>query len=109
MATTPTNETQLTARILSAVRAQYPDVWAIKTHGDGYQRRGIPDLLFVADGRLLAVEVKHRKPGESIEHLMNRVSIHQRLELTKLRDAGAVAIVAWSVEQVTDALDDLLP
>lgn len=103
----PRNETQLTKRIVDTVRREYPTIWHLKTHGDGYQRAGIPDLMFVHRGRLLAVEVKHQKPGESVEHLLTRVSARQNIELNDLRAAGATAIVAWTVEQVLEALDAL--
>lgn len=103
--TEPRNETQLTARIVKAVQEKYPEAWVLKTHGNGYQRIGVPDLLVCLRGRLHAFEVKHRKPGETLAHLKTRVSPHQWGEIEKLRGAGAQARVVWEVEQVIDALD----
>lgn len=103
----PSNEAKLVRKIVDAVRSARPNAWFLKVHGDGYQRPGIPDLLFVIDGRLLAVEVKHRKPGESVEHMLGRVSPAQTLEIDSLNAAGALATVAWEVEHVLDAVEEL--
>lgn len=103
----PATESKLVKQIVEAVRDADPTIWHLKVHGDGYQRTGIPDLLFVSRGRLLAVEVKHQKPGESVGHLLSRVSPAQTFEIARLNDAGALAIVAWEVEHVLDALKEL--
>lgn len=95
----PRNETQLTARIVAAIEREYPSAWVLKVHGNGYQRVGIPDLLVCVAGRLVGLEVKHQKPGESVEHLLGRVRAVQAAEIDKLRRAGATAAVVWTVEQ----------
>lgn len=105
--TEPRNETQLTKRITDAVAKRYPAIWQLKTHGSGYQRAGVPDLLLCVSGRLLAVEVKHRKPGESTAAMLSRVSPRQHVELDALHRAGASTMVAWSVEQVMDRIEEL--
>lgn len=101
------NESQLTGQIVRDVKAQHPDAWVLKTHGDAYQRAGVPDLLIAKNGRLLAAEIKHQKPGESIDHLWTRVSPRQRFELNNLQRAGVLSIVAWTSEQVLAALEEL--
>lgn len=93
--------------MINAVHKKYPETWHMVVHGDGYQRAGIPDLLFCHNGHFVAVEVKHQKPGESVEHLLTRVSVRQKNELNKLAEAGATAVVAWSVQQVLDLFEEI--
>lgn len=101
----PRNEKQLTNAIVRAVEERYPDAWILKVHGGGYQRTGVPDLLICVDGQLTALEVKHRKPGETEEHARGRASALQRAEIRRLRKAGAVADVVLSVEEALEALE----
>lgn len=104
----PRNETQLVKRITDAVRAKYPKVWQLKTHGNPYQRAGVPDLLLSVEGRLLAVEVKHQKPGETVARMHSRISPRQHVELEALHASGAATLVAWEVEQVLDAIQKII-
>lgn len=101
------NEKAVTKRIIRAVEKYDPDIWIMKVHGGGYQRAGIPDLLFCVNGMFLAVEVKHRKPGESPQALANRVSPRQKIEIEAITRAGGTAIVAWKPEQVLEALNEI--
>lgn len=94
----PKNETQLTARIVRAIERNYPDAWVLKVHGGGYQRVGVPDLLVCVMGKLIGIEVKHRKPGESFDHMRSRVTDVQWREIEKIRAAGGAANVADSEE-----------
>lgn len=103
----PRNETQLVKRIMDEVKREYPEVWMLKTHGNGYQRIGIPDLLLSIKGRMVAVEVKHQKPGESTAAMQQRVSPRQQVELDALHSSGALAFVAWSVDQVLEKLSEI--
>lgn len=68
---------------------------AIKTHGSAFGHAGTPDVLGCVRGRMIAVEVK--RPGQAATPL-------QAAELRKWEAAGAVALVATSVQQVEDAL-----
>ena len=99
------NEYRLVEATIRAIRERYPNAWVLKTMSDGHQRRGVPDLLVVLSGNLVAIEMKHRKPHESIDHMLSRVSLHQRKELTDLRTAGARAHVCWTVEGALAALE----
>lgn len=98
------NERQLTDRVIREVKKVFPDAWYLKVHGNGYQRGGIPDLLFCVKGRFVAVEMKHQKPGESLEHMRSRLHPLQKKELNSIAGAGGVAVLAWTVDQVIDAL-----
>jgi len=69
--------------------------WTFKVHGGMMQRPGVPDLLATLKGRTVAVEVKTgsatRTPAQRDEH--------ERLER-----AGAISILAHSVDDVEDRL-----
>lgn len=77
-------------------------VWEIKTQSQGFQRRGVPDILacLPPDGRLLAIEVKGPR---------GKVSPEQEAELTQIAASGGLAIVARSLEEVQEALQRAYP
>lgn len=69
-----------------------------KIHGGSiYQASGIPDILACYKGRFIAIEVKRPEGGVT--------SPLQKLKLKQIEDAGGVAIVARSVEEVRDQLE----
>lgn len=59
--------------------------------------RGVPDRIFIKDGRVVFVEFKTPK---------GRLIKLQERELARLRDAGCEACVARSVEEVLAVLAD---
>lgn len=95
----PVNEAGLVKRIVAAIEREWPSAWIFKTHGGPMQRAGVPDLLVSVGGRLVALEVKHRKPGESVKRMGARVTVRQQAEIQRLRDSGATVSVVWTVEQ----------
>lgn len=100
------NETQLVAAITGSIAGRWPNAWSLKVHGGGFQRAGVPDLLVCVEGQLIALEVKHQKPGESEAAMLRRVSALQRRELRKLEEAGAVSAVVWTVEQALEIIEE---
>lgn len=105
-----TNETQLVREIVREVKREYPSAWCFKVHGSPTQTVGTPDLLICVEGLLIAAEVKHRKPGESIEHAYGRATPVQLAQIEVLRRAGAVAGVVISAAEtlalIAQALSD---
>lgn len=101
------NETALVHGIVKALEARCRVLWVLKVHGGSYQRAGVPDLLVCAHGRLLGLEAKHQKPGESRAHMLSRVTLLQHTELDALAGAGAVAAVVASVDDALTALDQI--
>ncbi len=97
--TGPTNETALVKGIRAAIAKEFPDAWQMKVHGGPYQQAGVPDLLVVNEGHLFAFEVKHQKPGESLAHVMNRVSPTQWREIHNIHTAGGTAEVITSASE----------
>lgn len=101
-------ETRLVGRIKGAIRERYPQAFVEKIHGGAYQRKGLPDLLVVVDGRAIGLEVKAQAPGESEQHARKRATPTQLAVLAAMRRAGAVARVVISTEEALRAVEDAL-
>lgn len=86
-------EKNIVAAILRALRER--GYWAVKLHGGPYQVAGLPDVLAIKDGRAAWVEVK--QPGE-------RATPIQEATIEKLRQAGCLAFVATSANEVIETL-----
>lgn len=104
----PTSEAGLVAAIDRAVRKEWPEAWIFKVVGSPFQMTGVPDLLICIEGRLFAPEVKHRKPGESVAATRARATPRQLAQIQLLQQAGAWAGVVISVEEVVEAIRDVL-
>lgn len=98
-------ETKLVTKIKKAIEAAYPEGWVMKVTGGPYQMAGVPDLLVCIEGRLIGIEVKKQRGGESELHARSRVTPLQVAQLEKLRRAGATAGVVLSVEEALDLID----
>lgn len=105
---TAKNEADLVKQITGAVKKKYPDSWVMKVHGGPMQVAGIPDLIIIVHGIVVGAEVKHQKPGESEEHARNRATAIQRLQIKKLRAAGATADVVLSAEETLVLIEQAL-
>lgn len=86
--------------LVAAIRRELDKrgAYTVKTHGSGVGRAGVPDLLCIHRGAGLAIEAKTAR---------GRLSKLQAWELERVRAAGGRAIVARSVEDVRDVLDDI--
>src|SRR3546814_18265267 len=71
-----------------------------KLHGGPYQTAGLPDLIFVIEGRIYGFEVKKQRLGESAEHAYERATILQKAGLADLRRARGVGAVVLRVYAV---------
>lgn len=60
-------------------------------------KAGVPDVVACVDGRFFGIEVKMPK---------GRVSQLQEYNLKKINESGGVGVVARSVEDVKDAVED---
>lgn len=65
---------------------------------------GVPDILALVQGHLFGLEVKHQKPGESLEHAKSRASPAQLLQLKRIKEAGGYGDVVTSVEESLDLI-----
>lgn len=93
------NEAALVRAIARALSHAHPSSWIVKTVGNPYQSSGLPDLLCCIEGRMLALEVKHRKPRESAAHARARATPRQRRVLQMIEQAGGVSGVVLSVDE----------
>lgn len=90
-------EKDVVKKIRKVLDSKYPGFY-FKTHGSGYQRAGIPDILGCYKGRLVGIEVKTPKTR-------NNVSDLQKKCIREINDAGGLAFVAWNTEQVEEMMD----
>ena len=81
-------ESTRSAAIVRWLNAQ-PLTWACTITAGTYTRRGLPDILAIVDGEALAIEVK--QPGAHLTPM-------QAATLDAIRDAGAFAVVARSLD-----------
>lgn len=100
----PGPESVLVASIVTAVKAHWPDAWTFKVHGNPLQEAGVPDLLVCIDGRLIALEVKAARPGETAQHARGRTTMRQQVQLARINKAGGTADTVTSVEEALDAI-----
>lgn len=91
------SESAITAAIVRRLR-EHPETWYVKTHGAGWGRIGVPDILACIAGRFLAIEVK-RSGG--------RLTRMQHHELEQIEAADGIVLVATCVEDVDACLADL--
>jgi hypothetical protein len=95
-----TPEGKVTAAIvrhLKALQKAGAPLWFAKLHGGPMQRAGLPDLIVLIDGRLLAIEVK--RPG-------GKASALQAHTLSAMERAGASSVVACSVGDVSRLIEE---
>ena len=84
-------ESQITAQILDYLHWALPGAWIRKNLGTLGQRRGIPDIEIIYEGRPYFLEVK--TPS-------GKLSKYQETEIEALREAGALVFVVRSIEEV---------
>lgn len=85
-------EKNVVKRILTYLRSDAVGAYANKTHGSPLVTRGTPDIIGCIDGRYLALEVKVDSSGKPTKI--------QAYQIMKIREAGGIAEVVWSVDQV---------
>ena len=79
-------EARLSRQIMKALKER--GAWCFKVHGSEYQPAGIPDILGCYQGIMFGVETK--MPG-------NKPSEIQNYRMAQMQKAGAVVVVAYSV------------
>lgn len=101
----PRTEAQLQNKIWKRIIADHPSAWIFHPVGGPYQTPGIPDLLVVIKGYFIALELKHPKPGESIDHARSRATSQQRMQIRRINAAGGYACVVCSVDEAVRAIE----
>lgn len=69
-----------------------------KEHGGMYTTAGIPDLIVCYKGRFIAFEVKSE---------LGRPTVLQNVAIRKINEAGGIAKIVRSVEEVKDIIKEV--
>lgn len=86
----PRLEATIVGKIIGALKKR-PCSFVYKTHGSGYQRWGIPDILYWEKGVSFAFEVK--RPGKTSTQ-------RQKFTQDEMRKAGVITAQVTSVDEV---------
>ena len=85
-------EQQIQSKILKYLEAN--NFYVFKTINTN--KRGVPDIIALYDGKYIAIEVKRRG---------NRPTQLQEEHLSMIENAGGIAMVAYSLDEVKEQLD----
>jgi len=91
----PVNEAVTQLKIIRLL-ASLPGCWAVKVISAN--QRGVPDILGCYRGRFIAVEVKSAN---------NKPSKIQQAQLNAIKQAGGIAEVVTSLEQIQRLVKEL--
>lgn len=98
--------------VVEAIRKRIAEVWPSsvtwKMHGSIYMETGIPDVLCCVEGRLIFLEVKHRKPNESEARAYARTSVEQVRQIRRIRAAGGAACTVLDEDEAVWAIREAL-
>lgn len=86
-------------RYLKSLKVAGVPIFYVKLHGSHMQRAGLPDLLIVYRGKMIAVEIK--RPGGKPTALQ----VHT---LSEMALAGAYTSIATCVNDVRSAIEETL-
>jgi len=96
-------ESDFARRFMRMMRDLYgARLWETAIRGGLGARSGLPDRVLSIDGRFLAIEFKNPN-GKG------RLGPKQELELKKIRDSGAVAMVISSFDQIKEIIEKFPP
>ena len=91
-------EKDITNKILKYLKTQ-DKCYCFKEHGGSYGSAGIPDIICCFHGRFVAFEVKTEK---------GKTTKLQDVNIRNIREACGVALVVRSLDEVKDALKELI-
>ena len=91
-------EKDITNKILKYLKTQ-DKCYCFKEHGGSYGSAGIPDIICCFHGRFVAFEVKTEK---------GRTTKLQDINIRNIHKADGVALVVRSLDEVKDALKELI-
>ena len=91
----PVNEAVIQLKILKYLNG-LPDCWVIKVISAN--QRGVPDILGCYGGRFIGLEVK------SVSGKLSKI---QQAQLDAIRQAGGIAEVVTSLQQVQKLFEEL--
>ena len=91
-------EKDITNKILKYLKT-LDKCYCFKEHGGSYGSAGIPDIICCYRGRFVAFEVKTAK---------GKTTKLQEVNIRNIREACGVALVVRSLDEVKDALKELI-
>ena len=91
-------EKDITNKMLKYLKTQ-DKCYCFKEHGGSYGSAGIPDIICCYHGRFVAFEVKTEK---------GKTTKLQEVNIRNIREACGVALVVRSLDEVKDALKELI-
>lgn len=71
----------------------------VKYHGNQFSQVGVPDILVCYKGKFIGIEVKNEK---------GKTSPLQDINLKQIKQAGGISLVARSVEDVSEIIDNII-
>lgn len=89
-------ESALQRKIQKYLKDNLPNAVVWKNHGNQYSVIGLPDIMCVYEGKIICIEVKIS--GNTTTKL-------QEITLKKLKEAGAITGIAYSIEDVKSILE----
>lgn len=90
-------ESRLQSKIQKELGKAFPGSFFYKTHGNPYQRAGIPDIIGCVNGCFIGVEVK--LPGKE-----NTLTELQKDSIKRINKAGGLAFMSTSVEYTVETI-----
>ena len=90
-------ESVLQRKIQKYLKDNLPNAVVWKNHGNQYSVIGLPDIMCVYEEKIICIEVK--MPGNTPTKL-------QEVTLKKLKEAGAITGIAYSIEDVQKILEN---
>lgn len=91
-------ESYYQTKIIKYLRANYPQALIWKAAAGAYSYCGIPDICMVYGGRCFGFEVKRPFVG--------KISPIQLQTIRKIREAGGIAGIVTSIEEVKDLIQE---
>ena len=98
---TPEKESQIQAKIIKGLRAEFKGAFIWKAAAGPYSRQGIPDILMIYRGRFFGLEVKRPEGG--------RLSTLQAQSIEAINRAGGTAAVVHSLEEAEAVVKAVFP
>lgn len=92
-------ETKVVNNIRAFLTKEYPGCFHYKVNGNGFQKKGLPDIIGCINGRFIGLEVKD--PANT-KYGATELQLHRIEEIKK---AGGIAGVVTTIEEVKELLD----
>lgn len=93
-------ETKIVNKIRAYLSEAYPGCFHYKVNGNGFQKKGLPDIIGCIGGRFIGLEVKD---PSNTKYGATELQLHR---IEEIKQAGGIAGVVTSIEDVKELLKD---